>query len=342
MIDSWIKRKIGLSEADDLIRKRLEDYQLFRLRKTLAHAKKNSIFYRELYEKIDIEKDIKNLNDIKEIPFLTPDDLKENGNKMICVPQSNISRIVTLDTSGSTGKPKRVYFTENDQELTKDYFNYGLRVMTNTDDVFMILLPCTAPGSVGDLVRIGLERNGVKVISYGFPSSDQSQDREIINIMKQQGVTSLVGTASSVTRLSEKSKINQGNRDIVIRTVLLSAEYVSTENVADISENWNCEVFEHYGMTETGLGGAMACESHEGYHPREADLLFEIIDPKSGEVLPEGEYGEIVFTTLTREGMPLIRYRTGDVSRWIFESCPCGSILNRLDRVGDRKVRKNL
>jgi phenylacetate-coenzyme A ligase PaaK-like adenylate-forming protein len=99
-------------------------------------------------------------------------------------------------------------------------------------------------------------------------------------------------------------------------------------------------VYEHYGMTEMGLGGAMACEKRDGYHPREADLLFEIIDPCTGEVLPEGEYGEIVFTTLTRQAMPFIRYRTGDFSRWLPGLCGCGSILKRLDKVGDREERK--
>jgi phenylacetate-coenzyme A ligase PaaK-like adenylate-forming protein len=93
-------------------------------------------------------------------------------------------------------------------------------------------------------------------------------------------------------------------------------------------------------MTEMGLGGAMACEERVGYHPREADLIFEIIDPQTGGPLPEGEVGEVVFTTLTRAAMPLIRYRTGDLSRWIPGNCPCGSVLKRLDRIADRKLVK--
>jgi phenylacetate-coenzyme A ligase PaaK-like adenylate-forming protein len=84
----------------------------------------------------------------------------------------------------------------------------------------------------------------------------------------------------------------------------------------------------------------MACGERVGYHPREADILFEIIDPDTGEVMPEGEYGEIVFTTLTREAMPFIRYRTGDRSRWLPGPCPCGSVLKRLDKVGDRAAHK--
>lgn len=339
LIDNWIKTKIGLSEADTLTRENLEEYQLFMLRQTLEYAHNHSVFYTKHLNWLNPKEDIKTLVDFSRIPFTTPDMLKEKGQQMICVPQSQISRIVTLDTTGSTGEPKRIFFTEEDQELTMDYFHYGLRVMVNPDDTFLILLPCQTPGSVGDLIRRGLERDGVNVIPFGFPHPDQSQDEQVINIIEKENVTSLVGTPTTVARLANKSA--DDSKRISLRTALLSAEFVSQENVDIIENNWNAEVFEHYGMTETGLGGAMACSAHKGYHPREADLFFEIIDPVTGEILPEGQWGEIVFTTLTRKGMPLIRYRTGDISRWIPGDCTCGSILKRLDRVLDRGVSKN-
>ena len=100
--------------------------------------------------------------------------------------------------------------------------------------------------------------------------------------------------------------------------------------------SWGCPVFEHYGMTEMGLGGGVQCSAHKGYHLREADLLFEIIDPRTGQPVPDGETGEVVFTTLTRKAMPLIRYRTGDLARFIPGPCPCGTLLKRLDRIQGR------
>ena len=124
--------------------------------------------------------------------------------------------------------------------------------------------------------------------------------------------------------------------------MLLSADYVSPACRELLKESWGCAVFEHYGMTETGLGGAVSCEAHYGYHPREADLLFEIVDPATGRPLPPGERGELVFTTLTRRAMPLIRYRTGDFSRFFPEPCPCGTGLLTLDWVGDRGIRKKI
>jgi phenylacetate-coenzyme A ligase PaaK-like adenylate-forming protein len=103
-----------------------------------------------------------------------------------------------------------------------------------------------------------------------------------------------------------------------------------------VAEVWGCPVFEHYGMTEMGLGGGVQCSAHEGYHLREADLLFEIIDPRTGRPAPDGETGEVVFTTLTRKAMPLVRYRTGDLARFIPDSCPCGTKLKRMDRIEGR------
>lgn len=336
LIDNWIEKKIGQPEADALTREKLEEYQLFKLRETINYAKKNSSFYAEHLDGIDPDNNIQTLDDLSKIPFTSPEILIEKGSRMICVSQGNISRIVTLDTSGSTGKPKRIFFTEEDQELTVDYFHYGMQVMVDRDDIFLVLLPCRTPGSVGDLLRMGLERDDVKVIPFGYPHPDESLDHEIIEIMRSQGVTSLVGNAPVIARLAAKSK----GVVTTMKTALLSAEFVSDENIEIIERCWNCEVFEHYGMTETGLGGAMACSAHEGYHPREADLIFEIIDAVTGEVLPDGEFGELVFTTITRTGMPLIRYRTGDMTRWIPEPCPCGSLLRRLDRVRDRGITK--
>ena len=280
------------------------------------------------------------LEDIKSLPFTTADELAENGTRMVCVPASDVSRIVTLQqTSGTTGPPKRVWFTEDDQELMADYVHHGLPVMTGPDDVFLVLMPCEKPGSVGDVVANGVERIGTRVVRLGTIPTDGSRDDETLELMRREGVTTGLATSHTAARLAAKSAddtVIKGN----MRTILLAAQYISEANKDVVEQNWECEVFEHYGSTEMGLGGAMACEKRIGYHPREADLFFEVIDPETGEVLPDGEHGEIVFTTLTRRAMPLIRYRTGDFSRWIAESCSCGSVLKRFDKVGDRSEQK--
>ena len=118
--------------------------------------------------------------------------------------------------------------------------------------------------------------------------------------------------------------------------VLLSADHASTALRSALRELWQCEIHEHYGMTEMGLGGGVDCPCHDGYHMREAELLVEIVDPASGLPLPTGQTGEIVVTTLTRRGLPLIRYRTGDLSRLLPGACGCGSPLMRLARIAGR------
>ena len=239
-----------------------------------------------------------------------------------------------METSGTEGKPKRIYFTEEDQELTTDFFHNGMQLLVDASDTVMILMPCRRPGSIGDLLKQGLERLGASVVPYGLP--DGQDDEAILQLMEEKQVTCTVALATQLAALARQAS---GYR-IPMKTVLLSAEYVSGESRQQIEAAWGCKVFEHYGMTEMGLGCAVSCGFLEGCHIRESDLYLEIIDPETGQVLPDGEEGEVVFTTLTRKGMPFIRYRTGDWSSFIPESCRCGSLLKRISRVGDRDLKK--
>jgi phenylacetate-coenzyme A ligase PaaK-like adenylate-forming protein len=136
----------------------------------------------------------------------------------------------------------------------------------------------------------------------------------------------------SVARHRDVARVPPG----LIKSVLLSSDYVPQAIVDELTQVWGCPVFEHYGMTEMGLGGGVQCSVHEGYHVREADLFFEIIDPETEQPVTEGGTGEVVFTTLTRKGMPLIRYRTGDLARFIPKPCLCGTVLKRMDRIRGR------
>ena len=120
------------------------------------------------------------------------------------------------------------------------------------------------------------------------------------------------------------------------KSVLLSADYVPVSVKRFLETTWKCTVFTHWGMTETGYGGGVQCGAREGYHMRDLDLLLEVVDPETGEPVPDGELGELVLTTLRRTGMPLIRYRTGDLGRFIVSPCPCGTLKPRLAEVEGR------
>lgn len=326
-LDIWTAEKLGVK---DLTRRDIDEYQLRKLKETVEFAVANSPFYENLYGDMKID----SFDDFRKLPFTTPEDVSEHDTEMLCVGQREISRIVTMETSGTTGKPKRIYFTEEDQELTRDYFHHGMKLIVDESDVFLVLMPCKRPGSIGTLLGEGLERGGVKVIPYGLPDGNDAE--KILELMEKERVTSVVALATQLAAIAEHSS----GYDIKLNSVLLSAEYVSEESREAIQRAWGCKVFEHYGMTEMGLGCAVQCSQLGGFHIRESDLYLEIIDPVTGNVMPDGEEGEIVFTTLTRKGMPFIRYRTGDFSHYIKEPCACGSVMKCIARVGDRQMEK--
>lgn len=336
-------------------------------------------------------------NAFAKLPFSTGEDLRDREEDFLCVRPNIISRIVTLPTGGSMGIPKRIYFTEEDQQLTVDYFENGMQLLTDKNDTVLILMPAEIPGSIGMLLAQGLENFGAKTIRYGLPKTDWTKSlqeaEELLELMRREHVTAVVAVPAHMETLAklmirqtasdspapaaspkppapqtpggrfseaaatqpnrrntpesadpggspDSPSTNQTNAPIKLTSVLLSADYVPEDAVAIIRQAFQCHVYEHYGMTEMGLGCAVDCGEGGGYHIRELDLYLEIIDPQTGEVIRDDRPGEIVFTTLTRKGMPFIRYRTGDRSRWILQQCPCGSILKKLGKVESRNVVK--
>jgi phenylacetate-CoA ligase len=320
-VDQWINNKIG-----DMT---LEEYRLACIRRTIDHASQNSVFYRNQLAGL-ASSDIKCMDDIKIIPTMSSSDIARNPGLLVCVTQSEISRIVTLDTSGTTGNPKRIYFTEDDLELTVEFFVDGMKTLVEKGDKVLILMPGEKYGSVGFVLREALGRLGVFSEIHGVIND---MERCIADI-KKLGINCVVGIPVQVLELSCEAQ-KQGVTGI--NSVLLSADYVPESVAERIEENLGCAVYSHYGMTEMGFGGGVECSAFDGYHLRECDLYFEILDPDSGNVLEDGQRGEVAFTTLNRRGMPLIRYRTGDISRMIAGGCGCGSSFRRLDKIMGRK-----
>ncbi len=324
-LESWVSGKIG-SGSDPLTREKIEHHQRLMLQETFAWARTKSSFYRRHLAGLS-EREFRGLGDFHRIPFTTAEDIRQNPLHFLCVSQSEINRVVTLHTSGTTGMPKRIYFTGEDQELTVDFFHRGMSTLVSPGERVLILLPGERPGSVGDLLATGLQRLGTSAVVYG-PVQDYP---EALEVMVREGIDALVGIPVQVLALARYSKGRPAPR-----SVLLSTDYVPDSIKKELHLIWGCEVYTHYGMTEMGFGGGVECEARQGYHMREADLYFEIVDPKTGEPLPDGKTGEVVFTTLTRRGMPLIRYRTGDLSRFITEPCSCGTVLKAMACVRGR------
>jgi phenylacetate-CoA ligase len=324
-LENWIKRKIGLQETDRLTRQALSRYQLGKLQETLVYARSHSPFYRALLASFP-HQPLRELDDLSSLPFTTADGLCDRSLQLLCVSQSDVARVVTLQTWEA--RPKRLYFTDEDLELTIDFFHHGMSGIVQPGQRVLILMPGERPGSVGDLLVRAVARMDVQGIVHGLVHDPRRTIEEIL----EKRVDCLVGIPVQVLSLA-RQRDGAGVPPGLIKSVLLSADYMAQAVVDEVTQVWGCRVFEHYGMTEMGLGGGVQCSTHDGYHLREADFFFEIIDPHTAHPAPEGQTGEVVFTTLTRKAMPLIRYRTGDLARFIPERCPCGTVLRRMDRI---------
>jgi len=331
-LEAWIREKarIGPGLAGRFLVEALEDYQLRRVNEIIDYARSNTPFYHRRLASLPDEP-LSDLSDIVRIPFTNPSDLSDNPLSFLAVRQDDIARIVTLRTSGSSGEAKRIFFTEGDLELTVDFFHHGMSTLVRPGQRVAVLLPGERPDSVGDLLLRGLQRMDVHTLVYG-PVTNPLHAAEAIASF---GAHCLVGIPTQVLAVA-RSRIGAAIGIGSIESVLLSTDYVPRAIAKTLEQVWGCRVFNHYGMTEMGLGGGVECEALDGYHLREADLYFEVVDHETGEPCPDGAIGEVVFTTLTRQGMPLIRYRTGDIARIIPQPCPCGSVLRRMERVRGR------
>lgn len=329
-LESWVAGKIGCN-GTKLTRQKIAEYQLRKLNEVICWARTRSPFYARQLHGLP-EGDLGSLDDLCQLPFTNADDLREHALQFLCVSQGEIDRIVTLESSGTAGNPKRVFFTAEDQELTLDFFQVGMSSFVKSGDSVLIALPGERRGSVGGLLATALRRLGTRPSVCGLVSDPATT----MQIIAREQVECIVGLPVQILSLVRYRGRYAGFPSRNLNSVLLCSDHVPRSIVREIQQSWECRVFEHYGMTEMGLGGGVDCGAHSGYHLREADLYFEVVDVKTRKPVVLGDSGEIVFTTLTRRGMPLIRYRTGDVSRFLLEPCECGTMLWRLDRVRSR------
>ncbi|NMM61235.1 phenylacetate--CoA ligase family protein [Clostridium sp. P21] len=321
-LEAWIVNKTGIREKN---REALENYQLNKIKEVIKYVREHSEFYGEYLKNIN-ENNIKSFKDFERIPFTTTEHIKKDSRKFLCVSQNEISRIVTLKSSGTSGEEKRIYFTENDLNLTVEFFKYGMSCLVSKGDRVLVLLPGNSYGSIGDLLKKALKEVNIECYVQGMLSNL----KDTTDIIKDKHINCIVGVPIQILHFSRmESEVFKNN----IKKILLSTDYVPEALIREITNKFQCKVFTHYGMTEMGYGGGVECEVLNGYHMRENDLHFEVINPCTGKLVEDGAYGEIVFTTLTREGMPLVRYKTGDIGCFNLNYCNCGTFLKTMSRV---------
>jgi phenylacetate-CoA ligase len=323
-LEAWVKAKIGQTDTRELNLQALTDHQLEKLRDTLVYVKSNSPFYRRHLSAHSPDA-LQSPRDLARWPLTTSDDLRKDPLAFLCVSQSAVERVVTLPTRSPAEAPKRLFFSAADLELAVDFFHQGFSTGVAPQQRMLVLMPCQTPNSVGDLLSRGLARVPVHAVRHGPIQSPQA----VVASVLRNGIDCLVGIPSELAMLAQypgTAGIPQGQ----IRSIWLGTQNTQRSLAEDIERSWGCPVFQHYGAAEMCPGGGVQCAARDGFHLREADLYIEIVDPLTGEPATDGVFGEVVVTTLTREAMPLIRYRTGHGAAIMTTPCPCGSKLRRM------------
>jgi phenylacetate-CoA ligase len=320
--DVEFRQWMGRETPEKISREDIDQYHVFKFGKSLAHGAQNGVFYRDLLKKTGIEvDDIRSLADIAMLPFTDPVDIAQNPYYFACVPLGDISHITTFSSSGTTGPQKRVFFTDNDLNRMTDFMAVGMKTVADEGDVVQIMLPSARPNDQSDLLAQGVRKMGGQPVPTGTGLFAEDHLKSI----DQHHPAVLFASVSRMWRITEETYHQHDLKTKGVKYLFVTSEYLAESMRRQLREIWNCDVHAHYGMTEMGLGVAVECHTHDGFHFNEADLMLEVIDPETGKVLADGEEGELVFTTLNHEAMPLIRYRTHDLSRLIPGECPCGA-----------------
>lgn len=320
-------------EVESMPRERLRELQLERLKNTVQRVYENVPFYREKFKEKGLEPgDVKSLDDLKNLPFTVKQDLRDNYPfNMFAAPMPEVVRVHA--SSGTTGKPTVVGYTQNDINMWADLVARCLAMAgAGKDDVIQVAYGYGLfTGGLG--AHYGAERLGAAVI----PISGGNTKRQLM-LMEDFGTTVLCCTPSYALFLAEEAREN--GIDLVngkLKAGVFGAEPWSENMRLELEKSLGIKAYNIYGLSEImGPGVSMECECQSGMHVMEDCFIPEIIDPETGETLPYGTKGELVFTTITKEAFPLIRYRTRDISVLREEKCACGRTFVKMERVMGR------
>lgn len=316
-LENWIEE---IEDISFLTREALEKCQLRRLNETLTRLKARGGFYKDYPEKME------SLSKLQSLPFTTAEDLSAYPGKFLLTSQSEVSRVISGATSGTTGPSKRVFYTETDSEHTVGFFAAGISEMLKAGEKCFIAFPFTGSFGLGDLIAKAVERLGGVPIPAGFGGTWG----KMLDLLQETKPETYIGFPVTLLGLARMC-----GKCFPIQRALVSGDACPAGVMSELEKILGNKLFPHYGSRECGLGGAVTCPAFCGMHLRENHIIPEIID-ENGNVLPDGEYGELVITTVGAEAMPLIRYRTGDITR-ILPPCPCGGVTRRIDTVSRRE-----
>lgn len=320
-------------EIECMPREEMRKLQLERLQKTVADVYARVPFYRSRLDEAGIKpEEIRSLEDLQKIPFTTKIDFRDNYPfGMFARPMKEIVRIHA--SSGTTGKPKVVGYTRKDMEVWSDLIARLVMMVGGSDeDVAQVAFGYGLfTGGFG--LHQGLEKVGVTVV----PMSSGNTEKQIM-LMRDFGSTILIATPTYALHIADMlEEMNVPKEEIKLRIGMFGGEGHTEEMRKVLESRLGIISTENYGLSEVmGPGVAGECVYKNGQHIAEDCFIIEIIDPETGEPLPDGEMGEVVITTINKEGIPVLRYRTHDISYIISEPCECGRTSRKLAKMQGR------
>lgn len=324
------------AKEETMSRAEIEAIQLERLQETVKRVYEKVVPYRRKMEAAGVKpEDIKTLKDLQKLPFVTKQDMRDNYPfGLFAVPKDDLVRIHA--SSGTTGKPTVVGYTKKDLEMWTECVSRiaAMGGATGNDIAQICFGYGMFTGALG--LHFGLENMGAAIV----PSSTGNTEKQIM-FMKDFGTTLLVATPSYALRIGEVA-LQMGvdpKKDLNVKIGLVGSELLTEAMRTEMHKLWGDDmlVTSNYGMSELmGPGVSGECEQLCGMHINEDFFIPEIIDPETEEVLPPGEKGELVITCIYKEALPLIRYRTKDVTRLIYEPCKCGRTTVRMENLDGR------
>ncbi|MDF7824580.1 phenylacetate--CoA ligase [Pontiellaceae bacterium B12227] len=322
------------SSAPDYMREeQLRTLQLQRLRAITKHAYENQTLFRERMDANGVKpEDIQCLEDVRKLPFTQKSDLRDTyPYGLFCVPMNEVVRLHA--SSGTTGKPIVVAYTDEDIEVWKEVMvrSFACAGLHSGDIIQNAYGYGLFTGGLG--AHYGAEALGATVI----PISGGNSERQIM-VMRDFGTTAICATPSYFLHLIEYAE-EMGIKweDLPLRAGIFGAEPWSDEMREYIEGKTGIKALDIYGLSEIiGPGVGMACEEQHGLHIFEDHFMIEIVDPVTDEPMPDGEEGELIITTLSKKAMPVMRYRTHDITSVITEKCGCGRTIRRINRIARR------
>lgn len=328
------KHKIWNPKMECMDRSELKKLQGERLKEVVKNVYENVPMYKERMDAMGVKpEDINSVEDIVKLPFTEKTDLRDQfPYGLLARPKSDIVRI--QGSSGTTGKPIVSGYTQNDVDVWTEMMARTLTgAGADKDDIVQV---CYGYGLFTG--GLGAHQGATAIGAMTIPMSSGNTQRQIM-MMREMGTTMLCCTPSYATYLGETIR-DMGlvpGKDIKLKAGCFGAEPWTEEMRTYLEELLGIDACDIYGLTEiAGPGVAFECLEKKGMHVNEDHVIIEILDPKTGKPVPDGEYGEVVFTTITKEGMPMIRYRTHDISRIDVEKCACGRTTCRMQRLTGR------